>query len=67
MLQPDTPSGAELLSHDVLVDVGLAVVRRYEGIQPAEGERVAEHHLQIHPLGLLGPSSLLLLELLDAL
>lgn len=73
---PDTSNDASavvlwsrlrFLSYDVLVDVSLAVVRRHEGIQPADGERVAEHHLHIHPLRLLGPSSLLLLELLNAL
>lgn len=28
---------------------------------------MAEHHLHVHPLGLLGPAPLLLLQLLDAL
>lgn len=52
-------------SHDVLVDVGLAVVRGGEGAEPGYRERVSEHHLHVHPLGLLGPSPLLLLQLLD--
>lgn len=38
-----------LLSHNVLVDVSLAVVRCYEGAQPGDGEGVAEDHLHIHP------------------
>lgn len=38
-----------------------------EGAEPGDGERVAEHHLQVHPLGLLGPAPLLLLQLLDTL
>lgn len=56
-----------LLSHNILVNVSLAMVRCYEGVQPADGEGVSEHHLHIHPFWLLGPSSLLLLKLLDAL
>lgn len=72
-MEPDTSNhvsvaaSALLLSYDVLVDVSLAVVRHHEGIQPADGEGVAKHHLHIHPPRLLGPSSLLLLELLNAL
>lgn len=53
--------------HNVLVEVCLAVVGGYEGAQPGYGEGMAEHHLHVHPLGLLGPPSLLLLQLLDAL
>lgn len=54
------------LSDDVLVNVCLAVVGGGEGAEPCHGERVSEHHLQVHPLGLLGPAPLLLLQLLDA-
>lgn len=38
-----------------------------KGAEPGYGERMAEHHLHVHPFGLLGPPSLLLLKLLDAL
>lgn len=37
-----------------------------EGAEPGYGEGMAEHHFQVHPLGLLGPPPLLLLQLLDA-
>lgn len=53
------------LSHDVLVHVCLAVVGRRKGAQPGYRERMAKHHLHVHPLGLFGPPSLLLLQLLD--
>lgn len=53
--------------HNVLVKVGLAVVGGCEGAEPGDGEGMAEHHLHVHPLGLLGPPPLLLLQLLDAL
>lgn len=55
------------LSHDVLVQVRLAVVGRSEGAEPGYREGVSEHHLHVHPLGPLGPASLLLLQLFDAL
>lgn len=54
-------------SHDVLVQVRLAVFGCCEGTEPGYRERVAEHHRHVHPLGPLGPPSLLLLELFDAL
>lgn len=57
-------SGVQL-SHNVLVQVCLAVVGGCEGAQPGYRERVAKHHLHVHPFGLFGPSSLLLLQLLD--
>lgn len=51
--RPDTRSRVSVValprSYNVLVDVRLAVVRRHEGTEPAEGEGVAEHHLHIHP------------------
>lgn len=53
--------------HNVLVEVCLAVVGGSEGAEPGNGEGMAEHHLHVHPLGLLGPPPLLLLQLLDAL
>lgn len=53
--------------HNVLVEVRLAVVGGCEGVEPGDGEGMAEHHLHVHPLGLLGPPPLLLLQLLDAL
>lgn len=53
--------------HNVLVEVRLAVVRGCEGVEPGDGEGMAEHHLHVHPLGLLGPPPLLLFQLLDAL
>jgi hypothetical protein len=43
------------------------VVGRGEGAEPGDGEGVTEHNLQAHPAGTLGPASLLLLQLLDAL
>lgn len=60
-------SAATSRLHNVLVEVCLAVVGGCEGTEPSHGEGMAEHHLQVHPLGLLGPSPLLLLQLLDAL
>lgn len=39
-----------MLSHDVLVQVRLAVVGCCEGAQPGYREWMAEHHLHIHPL-----------------
>lgn len=53
--------------HNVLVEVRLAVVGGCEGAEPGHGEGMAEHHLHVHPLGLLGPAPLFLLQLLDAL
>lgn len=54
------------LSHDVLVQVRLAVIGCCEGTHPAYRERVTKHQLHIHPFGPFGPSSLLLLEMFDA-
>lgn len=50
----DQSTAAELsfsfqLSHDVLVHVCLAVIGRHKGAQPGYRERMAEHHLHIHP------------------
>lgn len=60
-------SAATSRLHNVLVEVCLAVVGGCEGAEPGYGEGMAEHHFQVHPLGLLGPPPLLLLQLLDAL
>lgn len=49
------------ISHNVLVQVCLAVVGWCKGAQPGYGEWMAKYHLQIHPFWLFGPSSLLLL------
>lgn len=59
-------SGVQL-SHNVLIQVCLAVVGICEGAHPGYRERVTKHHLHVHPFGPFGPSSLLLLKLLDTL
>lgn len=66
-LSPQQQSSGFQLSHYVLVHICLAVVGRCKRVQPGYRERMAKHHLHIHPLWLLGPSSLLLLELFDTL
>lgn len=55
------------VSDHVLVEIGLPMVRCGKRTQPGQRERVTEHHLHVHPLGLFGPSFLFFLQLLDSL